>query len=160
MRPGLYVERRRGCEREHTPHDRRDHRPDRVEHMVHDRDLVADEICETHHADDPEDERIADVVPRRRQVDQVRVAVQQPDGEQRDVRVQPGGRREAERREIASDPFHGMTLSRERSLSTSERLQRARAASISLMRALTSFLTSVAGSGLPIGNRMVPFETS
>ena len=35
-----------------------------------------------------------------------------------------------------------------------------RRASISLMRALTSFLTSVAGRGLPIGKRMVPFETS
>ena len=53
--------------------------------------------------DRDEHERVAQVVPRRREVDQVGVPGEEPDHDQRDVGVEPGGRREPERREVAGD---------------------------------------------------------
>jgi hypothetical protein len=100
---GTHAERGRGGERQHAPDDRRDHGADEMQHMVDDRHLVADEVRQPDHADDPQYERVTEVVPRGRQVDQVRVAVQQADGEQRDVGIETGGRREPESSEVASE---------------------------------------------------------
>ena len=60
------VQRVRGRQGEDASHDGRDGHAEQVEHVVDDRDLVADEIGDAHGRDDAEHERIAQMVPGRR----------------------------------------------------------------------------------------------
>ena len=104
--PRIEIERARRCEREHPSDDRRDRQPDRVQHVIDDRNLVPDEVRHADDAHDPQHDRIAERVPRRRQVDQIGRNGRAADAQDRDIGIEPGCRREPEGGEVSGDPFH------------------------------------------------------
>jgi hypothetical protein len=105
--PPIEIERARGRERQQSAYDRRNGQTDHVQHVIHDGDLVPDEVGDADDTHDPEDDRVAESVPGGGKFDQIGVSREQADADERDVRVETGRRRETERGEIPRDPFHG-----------------------------------------------------